>query len=282
MENYQKNIKEHNELQKQIEKKRVYLPQCYSCRGTIDPSECLKEEVISSIEIKANLFGPICPEKYFSTDFRVLWLLKESYITEESFDNGDRGGHNQAEDRNKEPLGEGKGDATYKKIIETVSWLVKGEKDMDEEVFRTHTCILNVNVFPALCGSHSNDNLIAKWADINKILLEKQLALYKPTVIICGFTLQHFFPCNIKHNPYYIKKYINENNGINLLGYDILNGDFLFMDELYENGEFGANYAYWNNDVIFIDAYHPANPSFKSKDIKRCYDDVIIRRDSRE
>lgn len=276
-------IKRHEELQERISKMRIYLPHDYSKKGTIDPSCCLEKDGKESLEIKPNLFGPICPEKYFSTDFRILWLLKESYITKESYDEGDRGGHNQAKDRYEEPLGDGKGDATYRKIIKTVSLLVNNKEIDDNEVFRNHTSILNVNIFPALCSSSSTDFLIGQWASINKSLLEQQLVLYKPTVIICGFTLQHFFPdsCNDgKHNPENIRKYMQEHNGINLLGYNIPQENSLFMDELYN--EYGANYAFWNKDVVFIDAYHPAYRGFKSSDIKKCYDEVVKRHRSNE
>lgn len=51
--------------------------------------------------IFANSFGPWRPKDYFNLkgnwpEPRILWLLKESYLTKTWNDRNDRGGHNQA------------------------------------------------------------------------------------------------------------------------------------------------------------------------------------------
>lgn len=284
-------LKQHEIFQKEISDKIIYLPQNYLCNGTINPNNCLGKPEANAIEIKANVLGPICPEKYFSSDFRVLWLLKESYITKESFEEKekpDRGGHYQAEDRCKEPLGDN-GDNTYRRIIETTYLIVKNKnykdiKNISEcfDVFRHNTCILNVNDFPGLCGQGSTDSIIYEWAQINKEQLTKCIKLYKPNVIIGGNTLRHFFPegsTGGNHNPRNIRSCVQE-YGLRLFDYEILSENCLFMDEILKDIH-NCNYAFWNDDICFIDAWHPACRTSDQNycdGIKKCFDEVMKRR----
>ena len=68
---------------------------------------------------------------------------------------------------------------------------------------------------------------------------------------------------------------MDENNGINLLGYNIPNKNYLFGNDGPDGEKIGNNYAFWNDDIIFIDACHPSFCCFYSNDVKLCYDQVM-------
>lgn len=169
------------EIQSEIEHQYCYISkenvkelQERSNGGTIDPNNDIRwqGEQDKDEMIKTYLFGPICPKDFFKQSFRIVWLLKEPYLTPDSWEKGDRGGHNQAEERNKQPLGDdvdAKGNPTYKKILNVTYRIITNKECEDENnedvfnVFRKHTCIINVNNFPTF-KTKSDDTRIGKWA----------------------------------------------------------------------------------------------------------------------
>lgn len=247
--------------------------------GTIDPYNCEKSAT-NTIKIDANEAGPINPEKFKNSALKILYLLKEPYISTDSFKKGDRGGHNQSEERNRDPISDG--NRTYRRIIDNAAMIATSYDILPEyssltedekiEFFRTSVCILNVNNFPCICSTQTKDNLIRRWAIENKEHTCWQIQDLKPDVIVCCNTLCHFFENPDYQNPSIIKNWIFEkkpNNDnlfyrrdrlspiLSLLGYEIplitQSQALVNVCEMQDN----YNYCYFNKDVIIIRAYHP-------------------------
>ncbi len=114
------NADKSNKIMECLRGETIFLPASYRKQKetdqfcTVDPQKCLplhlsqleegtgdqcvldmiKRGVIS---IKGNSFGPFFPKAFFNEEtYKVLSLLKESYIEGSSFTAGDRGAHNQA------------------------------------------------------------------------------------------------------------------------------------------------------------------------------------------
>ncbi len=243
----------------QLNKTYMKIPNSY--RGTIDPH--MESDGADDVIIKANCFGPIDPKEYLNVNPRILFLLKEPYITEDSFKKGDRGGHDQAKERNENPLGDS-GDQTYKRIISAAYAIVKRESFKNEHlkegseafnIFRKHVCIINVNNIPRVGGSSKN-GLLKKWATINKEFIQKQIELYKPDVIIGGHTLQHFRPSQITN--------ISIGQSFEIFSYHVT---------LEKKDERWWLYSDKEKNVLFIDAYYPTLYALESywKSIKEFY-----------
>lgn len=246
--------------------------------GTIDPYNCEKSAT-NSIEILANKAGPINPEKYKNAALKILYLLKEPYISIDSYKNGDRGGHNQSEERNRDPISDGS--RTYRQIIDSAAMIATSynilpeysslTEDEKNEFFRASVCILNVNNFPCICSTQTKDYLIRRWVRLNERLIIEQIQKNNPDIIVGGHTLGYFFedekyqiPQNMmdwilekqpaNHNLYY------RDNGkpmLSLLGYHIpLICQMRSLINIYGT-QANDYYCYFNKDVIFINANYP-------------------------
>ncbi len=259
---------------------------------TIDPDKCLKIDLAKIevgtddakvhewikdgiIAIKGNSLGPFFPEEYFKDDtFRIIWILKESYIEKDSYTVGDRGGHNQAAEF--ATYGISSDEMTHRNIID-ISRVILEEcgkicaDAKDEEVMK-HICLLEVNHFPGLAfkSKKNNDKLIEKWyeKDRNGEMIKHLIPFYSPNIVIGGHTLGHFFPAGYRysenHNFNYIEDGIKENiNMLGNIGYTTTEctstGNYLFKTE---------------EGCVFIDAYHPC--------IKSKYPDELVRKDISE
>ena len=114
--------------------------------------------------IQGNSFGPFCPEKYFSRpcEERILFILREPYIPKESFDAGDRGGHDQA-DKYYNAITDygwnGIENKTFENIARIAYTISYGEafdnsvhsKTKACEVLFNQVAVININDFPCIC-----------------------------------------------------------------------------------------------------------------------------------
>ena len=188
---------------------------------TIDPNKCIDinvydledgvdEDKINLIKngiiaIKGNSFGPYYPNEYFKeTTFKVLWLLKESYIERPSFDAGDRGGHNQAAEYAASGV---KGNETHENLVaytrKLLSILNGIDKNASDEEVMKHICILEANYFPglALKSKNSDDTLISKWLPSAKNTLYELICFYDADIVIGGgnYILNYFCEGSVFH-----------------------------------------------------------------------------------
>lgn len=181
--------------------------------------------------------GVVCPEIWFSNKIRPLFLLKEAY------------GGNINWSLTDELTKDGK----IVKLWKTVSIWTKGllkttekyiekydDKDTEFRKFNNEylKSIAVINVKKSKGESNSKRDIIQNYAELDAILLKRQLKICDPTIIICGFTIQ---PLN-KILDYDIKQFKNEN-----LFYHIeLNGhDVLVLDYWHPSNQFPAIMNYY-------------------------------------
>ena len=212
--------------------------------------------------IFANSFGPFYPSEYFKKEnFRIVWLLKESYIMKDSWVKGDRGKHNQAKEYTVyfEENGYFDND-THDNILKLSRTILTTLEVIDKEVLN-HICILEVNHFPGLAfqSPNSNDYLIGEWAELNTDLIKTLVAFCKPNIIIGGHTLGHFFPVGyryeenhyIEHISDEIKKSINNGMNFEVLGFRLVDSNW--------NKDMTPNFLFkTKEDCFMIDANHPS------------------------
>lgn len=276
---------------------------------TIDPNKCIdlelseledgiSEDKISILKrgifaIKGNSFGPFNPEEYFKSDIKILWLLKESYITKSSWISGDRGGHNQAFENRL--WGKMEENDTLENLIEITQQTMSkiSGKEYSQQDAMNKTCILEVNHFPGLYFKswESDDAKLIEWAEINHGLISILIDFYDPTIIYFASTLE-LFDTNIEkfedvHERFY-------NNDLKIFDDKICEWAYVYATDGQEKDMpvkkhpitdkkqikcVGRNIKYLGESGrIYVQAYHPAykdysytNPSKK---------DVLTRIDS--
>lgn len=173
--------------------------------------------------------GVICPEKWFVSEIRPLFLLKEAY--------GGSSNWSLVDDYLKT-------DRKIEGLWKTVSLWAKGllntTKDNIEK-FNPHDDELNnfnndylkhiavVNVKKSKGQRWSKNENILEYAEHDRDLLIRQLKICDPTIIICGFTIQ---PLN------------------KIIGYNIKEKD---NTNLYYHIELNGH------DVLVLDYWHPSN-----------------------
>ena len=148
--------------------------------------------------IHANFWGPMERNEFFAIDpkYRVTALLKEDYILKDSFNNGDRGGHDKAaEFQNEADI---MGNPTYRTLAYILAPIIQL---LDPEAagspaltMKGHTAIANVSPFPGLAmnGTKSNDKKLEQWAPLVRDILQEQVNLYAPRLVYSGHVLYNF------------------------------------------------------------------------------------------
>ncbi len=186
-----------NRERETLRSQSVLIPSDYE--GTIDPELLNTPCTETPIRISGNSSGPFVPESYFShsPQERMLVILKEPYITVDSFAEGDRGGHDQAEEYRKSIIEngwDGIGNSTYQNIAKIAYSVLTGDifdgsDEAKAEAVRLmlgQVAVINVNCFPCICGTETTDGLISRWAERNYSTMTRQIELYDAQYIYCG------------------------------------------------------------------------------------------------
>lgn len=239
-------------------KKEEFRDACVKLRA-----ECMAQ---TDGDKKGNADGVIAPEEYFDYHGKkILWLLKEAW---------GEGCANQAEDLSRITVASDyfsdrntDGFQTYKPMIK-LAGLMQGFSDFDaftsKEAFCSFvesTSFVNCKKIPG--ATNSDDNLIGRFARQNRSLIEKQVHLYNPHVIIGGNTLRHFFPVKSSTSSIFeqIKLHQDGKKAVGLEGIESYSvfGDKVPVENcraLKKNGyDFGV---YVGDNYLFIDADHPS------------------------
>lgn len=193
--------------------------------ATLNPDDDGVRNLIISLDnatdwfpIFANSFGPFDPIRYFESPFKILWLLKEPYITKESWIKGDRGGHNQAKYNRYWDQIENN---TIKNIINLTKYmLINIQKimssnqlgEISNQYIMNHVCILEVNHFSGLyfksykTDDNRKEEQFLKWTNYNKKLIKTLIDFYEANIVIGGFTFMGQFASNENLLNYYATK----------------------------------------------------------------------------
>ena len=222
-------------------------------KHTIDPEKIIKEDGPNTVTLFGYSFGPFDCDSYLRSDCRVVYLLKEPVLRRESYENGDRGFHDQAKEYLFEYINTGKMSPPYPQIARNVYSIFhafdeesKVFKDSDNEMTEAYnlllnkTAIINVNNYPSLGGS-SNNTLIDKWAKENKNTIVELIKLLEPTIIISGTSLG---------------KFINNKNDT----CELFDGYGKNCKKCSENNQEYKD-CYYSEKTLFINGYHPSAPT---------------------
>jgi hypothetical protein len=185
--------------------------------------------------------GIVNPEKYLNSKLKILWILKESNDVE----NNEGGGWSLTDTINKinnweEQVQKGNSYRTLQRMIYTTFGLLNNFIPWQEipsiynsEVFEAYKQMgyINIKKIPGINRVSANQIQIAY--DEYKEILLKQLATYKPDVIIGGNTLSYFYE------------------------------DLGFNEMTKKTAEVTTFYSDYQR--IYVDAYHPAFFSVKEQ-----------------
>lgn len=158
--------------------------------ATLHPWDLKTQYSPNTRAIFANSFGPWRAKEYFELDGspqnpRIIWLLKEPYITKSEFKKGDRGGHNQVLDFFEWESLETPTHINIVKITKVFLERIAG-KELSYKEAMSNICLLELNYFPGLAfkKTDSNNKLIEDWAKINQKVLHSLIKFYSPNIII--------------------------------------------------------------------------------------------------
>ena len=228
----------------------------FNSNVTINPKKIVDEKHPNeTIIIRGNSFGPFNPEEYFKSDIKILWLLKESFITKATWLKGDRGGHNQAFENHLWDNIVNEDNKTLKNIIIRTQTIMNelntNRNNISEQELMSHICIVEVNHFPGLAfnSSNSQKNYIEDWAESNLKLLKILIKFYEPSIVISGGVHDCYY------YPWFKETFIDA-NPFEKLGFT-LNRDFIKdnKDCLIHNYILPVEEE---NGPIFIIANHPS------------------------
>ena len=180
------------------------------------------------------LDGVIDYEKYFSSKYKILWILKEPYdvFTEEGKPKGGCWDYRIMVNSKNSINDFGTEKKTFSPIIYTSYGLLNGfiqYDNMDDSsnsvVFNSlkQIAIINVKKLPGYRQSHYR--IIETAYQDNKEILLKQIELCSPDIVIAGNTLQYFLSdLGIDQNNKKIRcpgsfPYYRKNNSILIAGY---------------------------------------------------------------
>ena len=224
--------------------------------GTINPDYYGNNNDHGGIEIYGNSIGAYDLHAYFNSECRILYVLKEPYIPKKSFDNKDnpdRGGHNQTEEYAEYSYEDfDYENKTYAEIIRNCYSIVTKKEFIPDasviehamRIFHNNVSIINVNYFPAVKTTKSNNTFIGRWAAKNEEILTMLFRLYNPTIIVGGNTLTALYhhECNDKGLLF------NENVSV------------LWHDEiirLTQTSKLNRD-SYYNPNHLFLNLVHPS------------------------
>lgn len=245
-------------LQEKISQQHIYIPCDYY--GTIDPEIAREENVEGFVKIEPDIYGPFCPDIFFRPEtYRIVFIEKESYFEGILGNTGYSGcdktkiygsldWEELAQDNVK--LYQNAARCAFE-LLEERQMDIHSKVDQELAVkrLRENVAFINANFFPRIVppgsGKSSNDSLIYTWAQRNRQLVTDFVNLYDAPIVIGGSTLTHF--CNPENSTIFNQKvYILNNTSTHaILG--------------------NSGIIYWNNDRVFINAYHCSHPGFPSQ-----------------
>ena len=241
-------ITESNVIQREIRSRSIMVPRSFP-GGTLETSFLNNSE---GQRVFADSYGPFSPEDYFARGtYRILFILKESYIRTTEEEKNMTEGHDKA--------GEYKCvcwpdlESTYLNISKMAFSLIKGERYSDSPAnrnialscMRKHVCIVNANFFPCVGGTHSCDKRIYAWAKLNMMDIQRQFNLYQPNIVIGGNTLSHFV-----NGVYAGKECSLLGERLSILGHEAIKS--LFNKDKWNHD------TYYNNRILMVDSKHPS------------------------
>lgn len=241
-------VLESNNIQKEIRSRSIYVPHSFN-GGTLKVSFL---ENSDGLRVFADSYGPFYPDEYFiPSTYRIMILLKESYIGSAEEEKNMIEGHDKANEYKStcwEDL-----EPTYKNIAKMAFSLIKGERYSDSPVnreialscMRKHVCIVNTNFFPCVGGKESCDKIINDWAKLNMMDIQRQFNLYHPDIVIGGNTLSHFVT-----DVYAGKECCILGERVSILGHKVIKSQFDLNP--------GNNDTYYNNHILMINTKHPS------------------------
>lgn len=308
-----------DEIMKYLREQCLFLHEVYlddyansSDHATLDFHNAYLKFDISNVEdlptkfypLFGNSFGPFNSKAYFESKIKILWLLKESYINKESWIQGDRGGHIQAQEYNKWENIKGTNDTKErvvkitKKILSVIDKYGGWDNDSDEtnQKVMDHICIVEVQHFPGLnftdveTDDGNKHGKFRDWARLNKPLYETLIKFYLSdinslNIIIGGKTLQYLFPYEDENNNLWmdcgykngksrlvqIEELVEQPEpGLKLLDNKIIafiHDEKHYPNEILIDKEKNSHQAYLDDKgIIYIDAYHLSHGQYSEKD----------------
>ncbi|MDE5883131.1 MAG: hypothetical protein K2H60_15530, partial [Muribaculaceae bacterium] len=229
-----------------------------------------------TIIIRGNSFGPFNPNAYFESPVKILWLLKEPLIYKESWEKGDRGGHDQAKENYLWDKIEN--NDTLKNLIEITRAIlsnISGREYSQQETMNL-LCILEVNHFPGLYFNNweSNEKSLLKWAVLNQKFISTLFNFYDPAIIFFASTLELF---DKKINEFKDIQDRYNSSSLKIFNDEIKEWAYVFAEHNQEKdvlikqksvtdkskiNNVGRNIKYLGkSDKIYIQAYHPVAPN---------------------
>lgn len=205
----------------------------------------------SYCRVFADSFGPFRPERYFKSKYKTLFVLKESYLGSAAEESECYEGHDKAKEYvdaewSKQPK-------TYQNTALMCFALINGRtydetRDTYQDVLGClwdNACVINANKFPCIAAddTSSTDRLIYDWALKNEALIQEELDLNRPDIVVGGHTLGHFAK--------------DVDRKWNLFGKEV---NLFYPHEIantFDTNLGKDNYVYYNN-ILYINAYHPS------------------------
>lgn len=185
----------------------------FSEEGVFD-TEPIDEQLY--FKIHGNSFAIENAELFLNANYRIAVILKESYISKQSFASGDRGHHNYSQEI-RSIIEEGR-TKTYHNlqlllcdVIRDRNRISVGAPDID--VFLNHVAIINLNPFPGIEKIENNkqssqrDTVWNFWANKSCHIIEELLEIINPQLVVCGGTLKYLLSDkslfeNVKNNNF--------------------------------------------------------------------------------
>ncbi len=223
--------------------------------------EKFKEEIKAlNDEIKAAygnedhfIDGPLNPEEYYNNKgLKIMWLMKEAYGDPFSYPDF----YLKENDKFLAEIVLGRPKFTWGPVVNISHMLlnkislwdgIDSEAKIEKVLSLDKIAWVNIQKMPSKNGSKTNMSDILQASNKYQILLERQIKLLNPDVVICGNTFE-----SIKH--YFGNPQLNKFN---------------------LEGEFVPNYTCEGR--FFIDPYHPGYtaPRFGKIDLEQYINDIV-------
>lgn len=241
-------IAESIRFQKEIRSQSVLVPSDFT-GGTLDTS-FLRNTVGN--RVFADSYGPFNVNEYFAPGtYRIMFLLKESYLGAAEEEKGLSEGHSKADEYYTTEWGDM--EPTYHNIAKMAFSLIvdkrytnsEDNKDKALSYMRNHVCVVNANFYPCVGGKYSCDKRIYDWAQVNYSKIQKLFDLYHPNIVIGGHTLTHFIR-DVQNGS--VCKILGEE--VNILGHKEIKSMLNIKSWNYD--------SYYNNNILMINTKHPS------------------------